>query len=128
MASLRPPNAGCRGRTLHEREDLRPVADGRLSRQSWPAALAFPPSMWSNDPDSSPHGARVMNRGFSLIELLVAVAIIALLVAIMLPALGRARRETRVTLCGGRLQQLGQGVFSFAASHDGKIPRGPEDA
>lgn len=62
---------------------------------------------------------------FALVELLVVVAIIAMLVGMLLPALGRARYQAQVTTCGARLQQQGQGVYAYAAERDGHIPRGP---
>jgi prepilin-type N-terminal cleavage/methylation domain-containing protein/prepilin-type processing-associated H-X9-DG protein len=68
---------------------------------------------------------RCHNRhGFTLIELLVVVAILALLIAILLPALGRARDQAKATLCGSNMRQMGQIVHVFAGNHDGRAPGG----
>ena len=45
-------------------------------------------------------------RGFSLIELLVAISIIAILLALLLPALAKSKQATRAALCGGNLRQM----------------------
>jgi prepilin-type N-terminal cleavage/methylation domain-containing protein len=52
--------------------------------------------------------------GFTLIELLVVVAIIAVLVAVLLPALGKARMSARHMLCQSNLRQLGIAHFMYA--------------
>lgn len=61
-------------------------------------------------------------RGFTLIELLVVVAIIALLVSILLPALGRAREQTKAVKCLANLKSLGQGVMTYAAEERDALP------
>jgi prepilin-type N-terminal cleavage/methylation domain-containing protein/prepilin-type processing-associated H-X9-DG protein len=45
-------------------------------------------------------------RGFSLIELLVVIGILALLVALLMPAVGRARRQAKMTVCANQLRQI----------------------
>ncbi len=62
-------------------------------------------------------------RAFTLIELLVVVAIISLLLAILLPALGRARAEARTLKCLSNLRTLGQGVIAYTVSdNEGTLP------
>jgi len=55
-----------------------------------------------------------MRDGFTLIELLVVIAIIALLVGILLPALGAARETARSVVCLSMLRQHGVGVMTYA--------------
>jgi prepilin-type N-terminal cleavage/methylation domain-containing protein len=60
-------------------------------------------------------------RGFTLVELLVAIAVIALLVGILLPAVGSVRESARVFQCQGNLRQLGQACLAFASTN-GTLP------
>ena len=64
--------------------------------------------------DANRRGAR---RGFTLIELLVVVAIIATLVAILLPALGGAREQARRAKCGSNLHQIGVAATAYMTEH-----------
>ncbi len=61
-------------------------------------------------------------RGFSLIELVVVTAIIALMISILLPAFGRARESARQTVCGAHLKQIATGVFSYALDNGDSGP------
>jgi prepilin-type N-terminal cleavage/methylation domain-containing protein/prepilin-type processing-associated H-X9-DG protein len=63
-----------------------------------------------------------MKSAFTLIELLVVIAIIALLVGILLPALGSARQTARDVLCKSNLKQVATATHVYASDHKGKFP------
>ena len=67
---------------------------------------------------------RTSCRGFSLIELLVVVAIIALLIGILLPSLGAARESARTTACASNLRQLAMAALAHAGSNNGALSTG----
>ncbi|MBX7259224.1 MAG: DUF1559 domain-containing protein [Candidatus Hydrogenedentes bacterium] len=61
-------------------------------------------------------------RGFTLIELLVVIVIIALLAAILLPALGRAREAARRASCQGNLKQFASIFHIYSGENQGYFP------
>ena len=63
------------------------------------------------------HRLAQANAGFTVLELLVAVAVVALLVALLLPAISAARETARSTACRSRLRQLALASANYADSH-----------
>jgi prepilin-type N-terminal cleavage/methylation domain-containing protein len=63
-------------------------------------------------------------RGFTLIELLVVISIIALLMALLMPALQRVRKQARGVACLSRLKQWGVYFAIYAEEHDGRFMAG----
>ncbi len=60
-------------------------------------------------------------RAFTLIELLIVVAIIGLLLSLMLPALGSARNAARTVICGSNLRQMMLALQQYTDDHDGFV-------
>jgi prepilin-type N-terminal cleavage/methylation domain-containing protein/prepilin-type processing-associated H-X9-DG protein len=61
-------------------------------------------------------------RAFTLVELLVVVAIVAVLAALVFPAFARAKEKAKQTACSANLRQIGVAMAAYRADYDDRIP------
>ena len=66
-----------------------------------------------------------VSRGFTLVELLVVISIIALLIALLLPALARAKGLADRTVCAANVRSIVQGMVEYAQSNYDQFPSVP---
>ena len=64
----------------------------------------------------------MMKRRFTLVELLIVISVIAILVSLLLPALGSARERGRSISCVNNLKQLFTGVGFYVDDNDSWLP------
>jgi prepilin-type N-terminal cleavage/methylation domain-containing protein/prepilin-type processing-associated H-X9-DG protein len=84
----------------------------KLQRIDVPTLAPVPPSP----------GAWARRAGFTLVELLVVIGIIAVLIGILMPALIAARKAANTTQCGSNMRQIGNAMRLYLDQNKGRFP------
>jgi len=62
-------------------------------------------------------------KGFTLVELLVVISIIAILLAVLIPSMNRAKEAAKRVICSNGKKQIALGIAAYAADYDGFMPQ-----
>jgi|GEM_PF-1763313 prepilin-type N-terminal cleavage/methylation domain-containing protein/prepilin-type processing-associated H-X9-DG protein len=93
-------------------------AGARKNRSSW--------GLWPSFFFSRLGGERTGGqRGFSLVEILVVLAVLGLLVALSLPVIGQMREKSSRAACASNLRQCGVALVAYASENNGQFPNPP---
>src|SRR5439155_25298558 len=63
-----------------------------------------------------------LGKGFTLVELLVVIGIIAVLLSILLPTLGKVRRQAYTLQCASNMRQLSMAMLMYIGDNKGRFP------
>jgi len=99
-----------------------PIPDTDSNRCQRDGRIASHAAATDRCPDGFRQARSSLGPGFTLVELLVVVAIVALLISILLPALSAAREISKRTVCGCNLRQIGAALTAYADDHDEWYP------
>lgn len=77
-------------------------------------------TMWDCAPTRRRQGP-----GFTLVELLVVLGIIAVLVSILMPVIAAAQRKSRIAACAGQLYNVGAAIAMYRNENRGRFPLAP---
>ncbi len=95
-----------------------------VSTMQKPEDNKFPKTVFGFEQYCENRDKKMKCKGFTLVELLVVISIIALLLAILMPSLNRARRQAQNVACLSNLRQWGLVFQMYTQGHDGYFPRG----
>jgi prepilin-type N-terminal cleavage/methylation domain-containing protein len=70
-----------------------------------------------------PSESTAPSKGFTLVELLVVIGIISVLIALLLPALNKARQQAKVVACASQERQIGLALLMYAQDNKGYFPK-----